>query len=167
MLPPEAEVANILDQLHIRARFANASYFDLFNPDAVYIGTDASERWTLAQFRAFAEPYFRSGRGWTYTLRPGTRHIQFSPDGQTAWFDELLDNASYGVTRGTGVLVLTPQGWRIAQYHLTIPMPNALAREFVARIRASERSGSQANPDSNADRARRCDPRPCPVQTPR
>lgn len=141
---PRGEAERVLEQLHRRAAAAEPTYFDLFTPDAVYIGTDASERWTLDQFRAFAEPYFRRGQGWTYTLRPGTRHIQFSPDRQTAWFDEILDNASYGTTRGTGVLVRTPRGWRIAQYHLTIPMPNGLAREFVGRIRESERAGAPA-----------------------
>lgn len=145
--PEEPAVRATLDQLHAAASRADAAdYFALFTRDAIYIGTDATERWTLDQFRAFAEPYFRSGRGWTYTLRPGTRHISWAADQQTAWFDEILDNASYGTTRGTGVLVRTPQGWRIAQYHLTIPMPNALAREFVARIRENERT-AEAPPE--------------------
>lgn len=143
--PEEPEVRAVLDRLHAAAARADGSaYFELFTPDAVYIGTDVTERWTLDQFRAFAEPYIRSGRGWTYTLRPGTRHIGWSADQQTAWFDEILDNASYGTTRGTGVLVRTPQGWRIAQYHLTIPVPNDLARELVGRIREHERARAGA-----------------------
>lgn len=142
---PPTEVGAALDALHgAAARADGAAYFALFTPDAVYIGTDASERWTLAQFRAFAEPYFARGRGWTYTLRPGTRHVALSPDGQVAWFDELLDSGSYGTSRGTGVLVRTADGWRIAQYHLTFPIPNDLAREFTGRIREHERAGASA-----------------------
>lgn len=136
---PAAPPAATLDQLHaLAARADGPEYFDLFTPDAVFIGTDAAERWTMAQFRAFAEPIFARGRGWTYTLRPGSRNVILSPDGEVAWFDETLDSASYGTTRGTGVLVLTPAGWRIAQYHLTIPVPNDLAEDLVARIRAHE-----------------------------
>ena len=50
---------------------------------------------------------------------------------------ERLDNASLGETRGTGVLLLQEGHWRVAQYNLTIPIPNALAGEVVARIRES------------------------------
>ena len=139
--PPNSEsaVESTLSALHAAASRADgAAYFELFTPDAVFIGTDVAERWMLAQFRAYAAPIFAQGRGWTYTLRPGTRHIAVAPDGRTAWFDEVLDSASYGTSRGTGVLVLTPQGWRIAQYHLTFPIPNDLAGEITARIRAHE-----------------------------
>ena len=31
-------------------------YFSLMADDAIYLGTDASERWTLAEFKAFADP---------------------------------------------------------------------------------------------------------------
>ena len=56
-------------------------------------------------------------------------------DGRTAWFDELLDNAKYGECRGSGILQRYGEEWKIEQYNLTIPMPNDLAAEFVARIR--------------------------------
>ncbi len=144
--PPPAQLAAesprvwaTLDQLHAAAARAEAeAYFSLFTPDAVFIGTDVSERWTLQQFRAYAQPIFARGRGWTYTLRPNTRRLHFAPGYQVAWFDEVLESESYGTSRGTGVLVLTPQGWRIAQYHLTFPIPNDLAGEFTRRIREHE-----------------------------
>lgn len=130
-----ARVESVLDALHDAAAKADgARYFALFDPSAVYIGTDATERWTLEEFRAFAEPYFGEGRGWTYV--PTARHVTIGPDEKTAWFDEILENASYGTTRGTGVLVRNGEEWKIAQYHLTIPVPNDLARRVVAMIRA-------------------------------
>ncbi|MFN2442188.1 MAG: nuclear transport factor 2 family protein [Thermoanaerobaculia bacterium] len=132
-----AAVERTLDAFHDAASRADgAAYFALMTPDAVYIGTDATERWSLAQFRAYAEPYFEKGRGWTYV--PSKRQVVIGPDGATAWFDELLENASYGTTRGTGVLVRDGEKWKIAQYHLTIPVPNALAKEVVEMIRARE-----------------------------
>ncbi len=65
-----------------------------------------------------------------------------SEDGTTAWFDERLFNETYGETRGTGVLVLRDGSWRIAQYNLTIPVPNELASDLVGRIRASTEQAS-------------------------
>jgi len=131
-----AAVSGVLDALHRNAAAANEdAYFALFAPEGVFIGTDATERWTVEAFRAYAHPYFSRGRGWTYVLREGTRHIAFDPTGTVAWFDEILDNASYGETRGTGVLRLTDGAWKITQYHLTIPVPNALADSVVRMIR--------------------------------
>ena len=127
-------VAVVLDRFHQAAAEADgAAYFALFVDDAVFLGTDVTERWTLPEFRAFAEPYFADGRGWTYTATE--RHVDVAPGGDTAWFDEVLWNDRYGTCRGTGVLLRTPVGWRIAQYHLTIPIPNELAAELTARIR--------------------------------
>jgi len=127
----------VLTAFHDAASRADgAAYFNLLSDDAIYLGTDAAERWTVEEFRAFAEPYFSKGRGWTYTAT--TRNIVVGPDGSTAWFDELLWNESYGTCRGTGVLLSTPDGWRIAQYHLTFPVPNELAKAVVAQIREHE-----------------------------
>ena len=64
---PEDEVGAVLDRLHATASEADgAAYFALFTPDARFIGTDAGERWSLEEFRAYAEPHFSQGRGWTY-----------------------------------------------------------------------------------------------------
>lgn len=130
----ENQVADVLDSFHQAASDANGEqYFDLLTEDSVFIGTDGSERWSKAQFKQFAAPYFGQGRGWTYY--PRDRHIQLSPAGDVAWFDEMLDNQSYGECRGTGVLLLTEQGWKIIQYHLTIPVPNDLAKALVKQIK--------------------------------
>jgi ketosteroid isomerase-like protein len=135
-----AGVDSVLTAFHLAASEADSErYFGLFAEDAVFIGTDASERWTVDAFRAYAEPYFERGQGWTYVATE--RHVTIAPDGTTAWFDEILDSQSYGVTRGTGVLVREGGGWKVAQYHLTIPVPNALAREVVDMIRARGAGG--------------------------
>jgi len=132
-------VSAVLDSLHHFASVANEeAYFGLFAPEAVFFGTDLTERWTVQQFRAWAHERFAAGQGWTYVLRPGSRHLEFDPSGTVAWFDEILDNAHYGETRGTGVLRLIDGEWKIAQYHLTIPVPNALADSVVQMIRAME-----------------------------
>lgn len=129
-------VAAALDAFHTAASEADGDrYFALFAEDGVFLGTDATERWTVEQFKAYALPFFEQGRGWTYL--PTERHVYVSDDGTTAWFDERLSNASLGDTRGTGVLVLRDGDWKVAQYNLTIPVPNELASDLVARIRTS------------------------------
>lgn len=133
-----ADVAAVLDQLHLAAEKAQTeAYFALFADNAVYIGTDVGEYWSLEEFKSFVAPYFDQGRGWTYT--PTRRDISFSSSGEVAWFHEVLDSESYGTSRGTGVLEYGPErGWLIVQYHLTFPIPNDIAHELTDRIKAFE-----------------------------
>lgn len=129
-----AKIEAVLDDFHAAASAADEErYFSHFAVSGVFFGTDASERWTRDQFRAYAHPHFSQGKGWTY--HPRDRHVALSADGASAWFDELLDNDKYGECRGTGVLQRYGGEWKIERYHLTIPMPNELAQDLVARIR--------------------------------
>ena len=126
-------VSKTLDQYHAAAASADwDTYFDLLTEDAIFLGTDAGERWDKPTFKSYAEPT----DGWTYTLRE--RHINFTPDGNSAWFDELLDNEKYGTSRGTGILIRTNAGWKISQYHLTFPIPNDLAAGITQQIQVFE-----------------------------
>jgi hypothetical protein len=132
-------VAAVLDDWHEAASVADeARYFAHFAANGVFMGTDATERWTLPQFREWAKPYFARKKAWTFKARD--RHVDFSSDGQIAWFDELLDTQNMGVCRGSGVLIRKDNIWRIAQYNLSIPIPNALAPTIVKQI-----SGQQHN----------------------
>lgn len=139
---PEQDIAAVLDALHAAAAKADGPpYFALYTPDATYLGTDAAERWSLAEFKGYAMPYFAKGQGWTYV--PRERHITIAPVACrcVAWFDELLDSKSYGTSRGTGTLVLTADGWKVSQYALTFPIPNDLAHDMTDQIKAFEAKG--------------------------
>jgi hypothetical protein len=134
------DVAKVLDQFHDAASRADeAAYFGLMAEDGVFLGTDASERWSKEQFRAYAKPYFSQGRGWTYLPRPNARFITVSADGGVAWFDEVLDNAKYGECRGSGVLVSSEKGWKIKQYNLTVPIPNDLMDRVAGLIKETKK----------------------------
>ena len=135
-------MARALDSFHDAAAVADgARYFALFPADAVFLGTDASERWSGAEFRAFAARYFERESAWVYV--PFERHVTVAARGDLAWFDEALDNAKYGACRGTGVLVRRGGSWKIAQYNLTLVVPNAVAVDVVEIIR----TGSDAAGD--------------------
>ncbi|QSX36160.1 nuclear transport factor 2 family protein [Shewanella sedimentimangrovi] len=131
---PEA----VLDKLHEYAASADwDKYFTLYTEDALFLGTDAGERWTMADFASYARPT----QGWRYL--PIQRHLL--RHGDIIAFDELLDSPAYGQSRGSGVLVKTAGGWRILQYHLSFPIPNDIAKEITGRIRAAAGKGSGAH----------------------
>ena len=128
-----AAINKVLDDYHQAA--ANGewdTYFDLLSDDAVFIGTDAGERWVKQEFRQYSS----GSNGWVYT--PQQRNVNITPDGLSAWFDEALLSQSYGSSRGTGVLMLTAVGWKISQYHLTLPIPNGIVRGITDQIKEYE-----------------------------
>lgn len=128
----EREVARALDDFHdAAARADEPRYFAHFARDGVFLGTDATERWDVAAFRAFAHPHFAAGHGWTY--RAQRRSIRLSRDGAVAWFDEDLLGDKVGPCRGSGVLVREAGTFRIAQYNLALTVPN----ERFAAVRAA------------------------------
>lgn len=123
----------------------SARYFSLMTDDAVFLGTDATERWTRREFEAFAEPYFDRPNQPAWVYVPRKRHMSFAAGGRVAWFDELLDSPTYGTARGSGVLEKGTDGrWRIAHYDLTFPIPNDLAPDVTQRIRAYEETRDPA-----------------------
>jgi hypothetical protein len=129
---PQA-VAATLDTWHAAAASAQEEkYFSFFTQDAVFLGTDATERWTLEEFRKFAHPYFARGKAWSF--RAVRRNISTSPDEKVAWFDEALDTPNLGPARGSGILLKSNGVWKIAQYNLSVPIPNALMDEIKRRI---------------------------------
>lgn len=133
--PAEAAIAAVLDDWHGAAAKADeARYFSHFAPGAVYMGTDATERWTVEEFRAWARPFFARGRAWSF--KATQRQIRLAPGGDVAWFDESLDTPNLGPARGSGVLVREQGRWRIAHYDLSVPIPNPLMAAIQKQIEA-------------------------------
>ncbi len=124
--PPitEGDVAKVLDDWHdAAARSDEERYFRHFADGGVFLGTDATEHWDVAAFRAYAHPRFAEGKGWA--MHAISRHVTVSRDGVTAWFDEALETKNLGPARGSGVLVRDAAGTlRIAQYVLSVTVPN-------------------------------------------
>ena len=65
-------------------------------------------------------------------VHPRSRQIYLLSD--AAWFDESLHHERYGACRGSGVLIKVGDTWKIAQYNLTVPIPNGLLDEVVDLI---------------------------------
>lgn len=146
----ESSVIAVLTDFHDAAAKADETrYFSHLAPGAVFLGTDATERWTKEEFLAWARSrgLLRDGKGWMYTATD--RWITIHPSGDLAWFDELLDNAKYGECRGSGVLVKTDGRWVIAQYNLSKPVPNDLMLKLVDLIRDMKNTTHEETKDIN------------------
>ena len=127
------KVKLVLSTWHLDASQGNyESYFDAMSDDSVFLGTDASERWTKEEFMGYAREPFSDGNGWTYTQVES--HIALDADGNTAWVDEILKNEKYGILRGTSVLRKVNDRWKIEHYSLTFLVPNEKAGEVVEVI---------------------------------
>lgn len=119
----------ILDNWHLAATNADIdAYFSALSNNAIYIGTDACERWTKAEFYQFCAPYFEKGKAWDF--KAFDREIYFSEDRKTAWFNELL-NTWMGVCRASGVLTHKDGNWKISHYQLSVTVKNEHMKQFL------------------------------------
>tara|TARA_Y100000768_G_C23623128_1_gene515992 strand:+ start:37 stop:498 length:462 start_codon:yes stop_codon:yes gene_type:complete len=121
-----ASTDELLDGLHRDAHEGNfQTYFARYIPDAIFLGTDKTERWTIEEFKTYAKPAFADGHGWTYRVI----ERNWEGGGDVRWFDEILFNEKLGYCRGTGVVKLIDNEWKIAHYSLTMLVPNEIAAE--------------------------------------
>jgi hypothetical protein len=126
------EIDLFIDRWHLAATNADQqSFFDAMDDESIYIGTDATERWTKNEFLTFAKPHFDKGKAWDF--KPYDRDVHISADGKYVWFSELL-TTWMGVCRGSGVLSKTPKGWKIKQYHLSVTVPNDTIKDFISLV---------------------------------
>lgn len=139
----EKTITDLLDKWHRDAAKADLqAYFEPFTSDAIYIGTDATEHWNVAQFKAFCQPYFDKKTTWDF--KAVQRHIYFSADKKLAWFDEVLDT-HMGLCRGSGVLQMQNGKWKISQYVLSMAIPNDDVDKVVSTKKAFDEKWLKEN----------------------
>ncbi len=131
------ETINILlDNWHKAAATADEDvFFGSMTDDAIYIGTDASERWLRDELKEWSKAFFEKDSAWDFT--PKDRKVTLSKDKKIAWFDELLDTWM-GVCRASGVMVLTEDGWKIQHYHLAMAVPNDIVKDYLKLLKGKE-----------------------------
>lgn len=136
-----AAIHGVVDDWHAAAKAADEErYFGHLTDDAIFLGTDATERWNKRAFREYAHPHFAKGKAWSFEAV--RRDVVVSQDGRIAWFDEDLATPNLGPTRGSGVLQKRGGVWRIAHYNLSITVPNERFKDVKALLE-SEPSSSQ------------------------
>ncbi len=129
-------INTLMNNWHKAAADANADVFFAFMDDnCVYIGTDASERWTKEEFVKFAKPYFDKGKAWDF--KPIERKIYYSKNKKLAWFNETL-NTWMGICRSSGVLEKKKGEWKLMHYHLSVTVPNDKIQKFIQLVGANK-----------------------------
>ena len=130
----KAEIDALMTSWHQAAATADAkTYFGLMAPGAVFLGTDATERWTKDEFEIYAAARFKTGSAWVYWATE--RNIGLAESGTAAWVDETLASKSYWTCRGTAALEKIGGAWKIRLYSLTYTIPNSAVREIMPVVK--------------------------------
>lgn len=135
-----APIDAVLDDWHAAAAASNLDrYMSHMSESGIFLGTDATERWTKAEFRAYSQRPFSAGRGWS--MRAVRRSV--SVRGDVAYFDETLETQNLGPARGSGVLAREGSQWLILQYNLSITVPNERFESVRALLSAAPSASAQ------------------------
>ncbi len=126
------DINKTINNWHHAAAVADTIFFDYMTDDAIYIGTDATERWSKDEFKAYSMPHFERGRAWNF--KPLSRHVYLTDNMHCAYFDEVI-SSWMGVGRCSGVVKLNEEGkWKIKYYHLSIAIPNEKVHDVLKLI---------------------------------
>ena len=130
----EIQLQNLINDWHKDAAIGDLeSFFEKMDKNAIYLGTDASEKWTTDELKEFCKIHFADGNGWDF--KPIKREIYFNEKMDFAWFDEQL-NTWMGVCMSSGVLIKTNDGWKIKHYQLSMAVPNDIVNDFIKMVEA-------------------------------
>ncbi len=122
-------IGQLLDNWHKAAAEADEdTFFGSMTEDAIYLGTDKTERWSRNEMKVWAAKYFEGESAWAF--KPFDRNIYLSEDGTMAWWEEKLDTWM-GVCMGSGVLAKTTDGWKIKHFHLGVTIDNDKIQDFI------------------------------------
>jgi hypothetical protein len=126
------EIDSLINNWHHAAAIADEhSFFGFMTKDAVYIGTDASERWLRDELAEWSKKYFDRSSAWAFT--PLSRNITLAPAKNLAWFDELLDT-QMGTCRSTGIVEKVDEQWKLVHYQLSLTLPNDQLDDFLKLV---------------------------------
>lgn len=118
----KSPIDQLLDDWHQAASVADeVAYFGAIADDGIFMGTDATEVWDKSTFQSKTAQSFNNQSAWNF--KPVSRTVTMYEDGNLAWFEETLDTWM-GPCRGSGVVALTDDGWKIKQYNLAALVPN-------------------------------------------
>ena len=130
-------LANEIDDFHLAASEANESrYFSHFAAEGVFLGTDAHERWTVDEFRAYAHPHFAKGKAWS--MRSVRRTFGMAESGTTAWTS--LGDLAFAHLANITRLAVSPNGQWLAlvaepQERTAVPLPAAANMRSIGSTR--------------------------------
>ncbi|MEM1323372.1 MAG: nuclear transport factor 2 family protein [Bacteroidota bacterium] len=126
------QIDSLMNRWHRAAAVADEeTFFGSMTPDAIYLGTDDTERWQRDEMRKWSTKYFERESAWAFT--PHSRQVYLYKDGQMAWFEEKLQTWM-GPCRGSGVVQRVGKKWKIVHYNLAVTVPNDKVKAFIELI---------------------------------
>lgn len=136
-------IAQVIDGFHdAAARGDQHRYLGYLADNAVFLGTDEWERWPKQpEFSDYVGQRFRDGSGWAY--RSVERHIELADGQDVAWFDEVVESASNGRFRGTGVVTRVDGEWKIAHYAMSFLVFNEDWQTVIELTRKTREAKAQ------------------------
>jgi hypothetical protein len=144
MKEASTSIHSILDDWHMAAATADEEkFFGTMSEEAIYLGTDKTERWKRDELRQWSTRAFERDTAWAFTSYD--RELYFSEDGRTAWFEELLETWM-GPCRGSGVLMYRDSLWTLEHYNLAMLIDNDDVQAVLEVIQQQDEQ-----PDSQPD----------------
>lgn len=126
-------IDQLLDGWHKAAAVADEdAFFGAMTADAIYLGTDATERWLRDELKEWSKDYFKKETAWAFTAKK--RQVYFHVSGNIAWFEESLDTWM-GECRGSGIVTHEPDGWKIRHYNLSLPIANDKMKSVIELLK--------------------------------
>lgn len=128
------EIDTVLNHWHQAAAKAEENIFfdSIMTVDAIYLGTDISERWLRDELKSWAKKVFDKDSAWDF--KPYNRNLYFHPNSnEIVWFEESL-KTWMGDCRGSGILVYDNGKWKIKHYNLAVSVPNDAMDKYLEII---------------------------------
>ena len=127
-------IHQLISNWHQSAANANLDeYMNLMDSGFIYVGTDATEKWSKKGFATFCKPYFDKKKTWDFKSLDRSVNL----DQNTAWFYEILET-HMGTCRGSGILKFHNQQWKLKQYVLSLAIPNEDMNEVKQVIHSND-----------------------------
>ena len=126
------EINTTMDKWHKAAAEADEEvFFGIMDSSCIYLGTDATERWTKQEFYDWGLKHFQGESAWSFTAN--WRNIYFTDNNNYAWFEESLATWM-GECRGSGVLKRINNGWKLVHYNLAVTIDNDKIKGFIELV---------------------------------
>lgn len=106
----------------------SAAFFSMMTENAVYLGTDESERWDKTSMGKDLGKYFNGKRAWKFI--PYNRIYTELEDKNSILFDECL-RTWMGPCKATGILTKEKGNWKISYYNLSVAVPNDNVKDYT------------------------------------
>lgn len=124
-----AQMNQVLNEWHTAAAHGDSThYFAQMASDAVFLGTDAMERWTKPQMQRALSRAFDGKEAWTFI--PHDRYYTPTGNPDVFHFDESL-KTWMGPCRGSGLLKKVDGKWKVYFYNLSNTVPNQVMNQYI------------------------------------